>query len=106
MIRRTNIDMQKFIDGLKRLLHECGAELAEPPELTLRRPEHEGFVGTGMELDGCHATRERQPIEIRITVKAEVAGNWHHNSGDDRRLHPDLRSNAELTGDPLAGRLG
>lgn len=91
------MDMQKFIDGLERLLRECGAELAATPELTLSRPEREGFVGTGMELDACHATRDRQPIEIRITAKANVVGNWRHNSGDDRRLHPDMRSNAEVS---------
>ena len=91
------MDMEKFNAGLSVLLAECGAELSVTPQIILSRPEREGFVGESMELDACKAVRERQPVEIRITARATICGEWHHVSGDDRRLHPDLRSNLNST---------
>lgn len=86
------MDMERFNAGLEKLLLECGAELTASPEFVLGRPKREGFIGKGMELDACRAVRDVQPVEIRITARTAVVGDWHHASGDDRRLHPDLRS--------------
>lgn len=84
------MDMQKFIEGLEKLLCDCGAELSATPELTLGRPTVEEFIGSGAELGVFCVTRERQPIEIKIVAKAAMIGNWHRNSRDDKQLHPNL----------------
>lgn len=89
------MDMKKFTEALEALMREHGMELSATPEITLGRPRLEAFIGTGTDVDALRATRERQPFDLRITAKASVAGAWHHDSGDDRRLHPDLRSNAD-----------
>ena len=88
------MNINKLAKALEALLSEHGATLSATPEITLSRPEREAFVGIGMEIDACQATRERQPFEMQIAVKASTVSEWHHNSGDDRRLHSDLRSNA------------
>ena len=86
--------MKKFTEALEALMREHGMELSAIPEATLGRPRLEAFISHDMSVDAFQATRERQPFDLRITAKASVYGAWHHDSGDDRRLHPDLRSNA------------
>jgi len=46
-------------------------------------------------LASCQAVRYRQSVEVRINAIAFITGDWHHVSGDDRRLHPDLRAGGE-----------
>lgn len=91
----TEQNMNKFTAALEALLLEHGMTLSATPEITLSKPENEFFVGAGMELDTCRAIRERQPFELWIRAQAYIVGTWHHVSGDDRRLHPDLRSNSQ-----------
>lgn len=92
------MDMKKLAAAIEAVLLEHGAHLYAMPEITVERPEHRSFFGSGIGLDSTRAIREERPFTLRITAKAFTVGPWHHESGDDRRLHPDLRSNVEVTG--------
>lgn len=87
------MDTKKFEAGLAALLRECGAELSSSIEITLSAPTQEIYPCGTDRPDSLQAVRERRPAEITIRAATSEAGDWHHESGDDRRLHPDLRSN-------------
>lgn len=90
------MDVKAFEAELTELVERFGAHLIASIEIKLAGPGHnEAFAPAGgaHANDATRAIRAAQEIELHITVRAKDVGNWHHESGDDRRLHPDLRSN-------------
>lgn len=80
-----------FRQRLADLVTECGGRLLAEPQITLREPRNERFKGPS-DMDSFVAVRGVQPFVIDIVVEADSVGQWHHISGDDRRLHPDLKA--------------
>ena len=87
------MDMKKLAAAIEAVLREHGAELYADPEITVERPQIRSYAGSGMEFDATRAIREERPFTLHITAKAFTVGLWNHESWEDRRLHPDLRSN-------------
>lgn len=91
------MNAKEFEAELTQLIEKHGAQLTGPIEMRLSGPgNNESFIPRGgkHESDSTRAVRAAQEIELHITVRAKTVGDWHHESGDDRRLHPDLRSNS------------
>ena len=88
--------MNMFYSRLDELIQECGGRLATSPRIKVCRPREESFIAIrGVNVgDSCMAIRTIQPlkIEVIIEIEAEFIGEWRHASGDNRRLHPDLKS--------------
>lgn len=87
------MDMELFQRRLAALIEEFGGRLETSPQIRLREHRKEHFITAGGASvpDGCMAVREVQPFVIDMIIEAESIGAWHHVSGDDRRLHPDLK---------------
>jgi hypothetical protein len=94
------MDAQAFEAELAQLIGKHGAHLTAPIEMRLAGAGgNEAFIPRGgkHENGATCAVRAAQEIELHITVRAKTVGDWHHESGDDRRLHPDLRANNNST---------
>lgn len=87
------MNLELFRLRLEQLVEECGGRLAAPPITTMREARIERLIvadsiPTG---DAFKAKRDVQPFRIDVIIEVERLDAWHHESGDDRRLHPDLK---------------
>lgn len=87
------MNLKLFRERLILLVEECGGRLATSPIITMREARIESFIAAGGVNvgDAFKAKRDVQPFRIDVTIEVERLDAWHHDSGDDRRLHPDLR---------------
>jgi hypothetical protein len=93
-MKPRTMNLELFQQRLAELIEECGGRLATSLQITMREAREESFIAAGGATvgDSCMAIRTVSPFTIEVIIEAEAIGNWHHASGDDRRLNPELRA--------------
>lgn len=91
------MNVMLFERRLQALIEECGGILIAAVDIKLTgRSQREAFIPSERShagLDMINAVRTVQPVRISFSIEVQKVSAWHHMSGDDRRLHPDLQRN-------------
>lgn len=89
------MNVELFKRKLEDLIVECGGLGGDALQFEYSaRPLKQRFTPvdpTDVSGDEYLAHRQVQPMKIVFTVHTGRASRWHHDSGDDRKLHPSLK---------------
>lgn len=89
------MDIELFKRKLEELIVECGGLGGDDLQIECSaRPYEQRFTPADprREFDGYLAHRRVQPVRVAFTIYTDMASRRHHDSGDDRKLHPDLNT--------------